>query len=276
MIVANYHSHLLYCNHATGHAKDYIEVAIEAGLKEIGITDHAPVFEFTMSKEEYHKVCYHKPMTLDQMYEQYLPELKNAKKMYQNQIKVLSGFETEYSLSTAFFIPVLKRNVDYLNLGVHYFEYQNRILDTYHEVDYQTIYGYLDACIKGMKTQFFTTLVHPDLFMFAYKDENGNRTFDRHCQYVTRKIIECAIKNHVYLEINANGIKNSKRFSKDGTWLYPCREFWEIVKDYPEVKVIIGADAHIPEDLAGENIEKVEVFAKEIGIRIEPFMEVKE
>ncbi|MDE5715024.1 MAG: PHP domain-containing protein [Anaeroplasmataceae bacterium] len=275
MIKANYHSHLFYCNHAVGNAKDYIEVALKAGFKEIGITDHAPVFAFTMTEQEYHKVFYHKPMLLDQMYQQYLPELEVAKKTYKNQIKVLSGFETEYIPANAFFLPVLRKAVDYLNLGVHYFEYKNKIYDTYHDVNYETIYGYLDACIKGMETHLFNTLVHPDLFMFSYQSENGKRVFDEHCEYVTKRIIECAIQNDVYLEINANGIKNSKRFSKEGVWLYPNKEFWMLVKQYPSAKIIIGADAHSPDDLAGDNVLKVEQFAKDLKLNVLSFMEVK-
>ncbi|MDE6013685.1 MAG: PHP domain-containing protein [Anaeroplasmataceae bacterium] len=45
MIKANYHTHLVYCNHAVGHAEDYIQEALKHHFVEIGITDHAPVLE---------------------------------------------------------------------------------------------------------------------------------------------------------------------------------------------------------------------------------------
>ncbi|MDE5856108.1 MAG: hypothetical protein K2H06_03575, partial [Anaeroplasmataceae bacterium] len=62
------------------------------------------------------------------------------------------------------------------------------------------------------------------------------------------------------------------RFSKE--WLYPCREFWEIAKEYPELKIIIGADAHDPKALVCDYIRQAEEFAKKLGLRIEDTMEV--
>lgn len=272
MIKANYHTHLIYCNHAVGHAKDYIEEAIHNHFVEIGITDHAPVLECFMSRADYEKNWCYQPMKLDTMYQYYLKELSSAKKDYQDKIKVLSGFETEYLPQSEFFIKKLRSKVDYLNLGVHFFYYQGRVLNSYDDIDYETIDGYLEACIAGMKSGLYNTLVHPDLFMFGYRDKTGVKRFDEKCQSVSRKIIEASIENQVYLEINANGIRNTSLFSNDKNWLYPNRNFWEIVKDYPNVKIIIGADAHDPKHLANENVKLACEFAEELGLRVDERM----
>ena len=55
MLKANYHTHLVYCGHAEGHAEDYIKKAIELGFDELGISDHAPVLECVLEKDDYIK-----------------------------------------------------------------------------------------------------------------------------------------------------------------------------------------------------------------------------
>ena len=40
MKLMDYHSHNRRCGHATGEIEDYVKVAIEKNLKEIGISDH--------------------------------------------------------------------------------------------------------------------------------------------------------------------------------------------------------------------------------------------
>ncbi len=272
MIRANYHSHLVYCNHAVGHAEDYIKVALEHNFVALGISDHAPVLPCFMSQKDFERFGrYYRTMTLDTMYQGYLKEMALAKEKYKNKIKVLIGFETEYLPTNEFFVKLLRSKVDYLNLGAHIFNYKGQILNTYTDTNFETIYGYLEACIQGMETGVFNTLVHPDLFMYNYKDENGDRVFDAHCKKVSTAIIEAAIQNNVYLELNANGIFNSRN-SKE--WLYPYKEFWEIAAKYKDLKIIIGADAHKPEALVCEYVEMAERFAKKLGLKLQDLMEV--
>lgn len=267
MIKTNYHTHLLYCNHAVGHAEDYVIEAVNNGFLEIGITDHAPVLESFMTEEEYRHTWSHQPMKMDTMYEKYLPEVRKVKDDYKDKITIYTGFEVEY-IENDWFIAKLRKEVDYLNLGAHFFLYNGRILNSYYDVNYETIYGYMNAVIKGMETGLFNTLVHPDLFMFEYKNREGKRKFDADCEIVSRKIIEAAIKNNVYLEINAKGLQNSIVYGDGSCWLYPEIEFWKIVKEYENVKIIIGADAHDPKDLTCENIEKVCGFAANLGLNV--------
>ena len=44
------------------------------------------------------------------------------------------------------------------------------------------------------------------------KDENGKQTFDRHCKAVTNLICKTASDLGVYLEVNANGLANTKKY----------------------------------------------------------------
>ena len=41
-LTANYHTHTYRCQHAGGTEREYIEKAIEVGIKKLGFSDHVP------------------------------------------------------------------------------------------------------------------------------------------------------------------------------------------------------------------------------------------
>ena len=41
-MIANYHSHTTRCRHAEGTEREYIERALQGGLKILGFSDHTP------------------------------------------------------------------------------------------------------------------------------------------------------------------------------------------------------------------------------------------
>ena len=41
-MIANYHTHTWRCRHANGTEREYVERAIEGGLKILGFSDHSP------------------------------------------------------------------------------------------------------------------------------------------------------------------------------------------------------------------------------------------
>ena len=266
MIKSNYHTHALYCNHAEGYVKDYVKKAVDLNFFEIGITDHAPILESFMSKDEYENNWCYQNMKLETL-PIYFKDIDEAKILYGDKISILTGFETEYLEEQIDFYRNLRSMVDYLNLGIHYFRYNGKVYNSYSEVNYKTLDGYVNACINGMESGLFNTLVHPDLFMFDYKNINGERKFDEYAIEASKKIIASAIKNNIYLEVNANGLKNSKIWG-NGDWLYPYKDFWLIARNYTELKILIGADAHSPDALANQNVKDVCDFCDELGLKI--------
>ena len=41
-MIANYHTHTARCHHASGTEEEYIQAAIESGLRVLGFSDHTP------------------------------------------------------------------------------------------------------------------------------------------------------------------------------------------------------------------------------------------
>ena len=273
MLKNNYHTHTYLCRHAEGMVKDYAKVASDYGFCELGMSDHGPVLKDFMSQEEAKRShvdtsC----MDLEEI-DLYLKQIEEAKKLYPN-LKILSGFETEFLEEKEAYYKELRSKVDYLNLGIHFFKVDGKIVDTYLDMNYKNLNDYVNNAENAMKSGLYTTFCHPDLFMFDYKDKNGNRTFDSECEKATRRICELALKYDMYLEVNCNGIKYAIDRNNYEGWRYPYPSFWQIVKEYP-VKIIVGADAHTPISLVNTNVITALEFVEKMGLKVLDKMVIK-
>ena len=238
MLKANYHTHTKLCGHAIGNTNDYVNEAIKLGFKELGMSDHAHTPESFMSKYDYERNDLVQMMTDDEFENIYKPEVLKAKE--NDKIKVYLGLETEYFEEHHDYFEKLRSKVDYLVLGLHFFSHKGKIYSSYDDVNSDNLDLYVDTAIKAMSTGFYKIFAHPDLFMYSYESKDGFRVFDKVCERCTKKIIDASIKYNVYLEVNANGIKNTQRdFPEYTNYLYPREEFWEIVKN-SNAKVVIG------------------------------------
>ena len=278
MIKNNYHTHAKYCNHAEGEIEDYIKVAIDNNFKELGFSDHMPVLNELLVDEKYKNQMYlgrpiKNRMEMEDV-QKYIKEVTELKEKYSNKIKIFIGFECEYSEKTAKMVKYLSTITDYLILGMHYFYVGDTLYNTYscRDMTSERVIQYANECAKALDTGMFKYMAHPDLFMFNYMRENG-RVFTKECEMATRIIVESAIKNDVYLELNVHEVEYSE---KEGLsiWRYPRKEFWDIVSEYKKAKVIIGMDAHKPENLVNENYYKILDFAKSCNIKLEETIEL--
>jgi len=264
----NYHTHNRLCNHAVGDASEYVREAINLNMIEIGLSDHGPLLKSFMSEEDFKDTWSYRNMDLDKYKNIYIPEIKSAKEKYGSKISIKFGLECEYLENHDDFYRDFFNDMDYINLGVHFFELDGKIVNSYYQVDYKNVFAYADTCIKAMETGFFTILCHPDLFMWAYKDEKGNRSFDDNARKASKRIIEAAIRTNTILEINANGVLNSEKFLGNGNLLYPDDSFWELASKYKNLKIIIGADAHDPKNLSGDHIKYCHELANRFNLNL--------
>lgn len=267
---ANYHTHLKMCGHAEGMSEDYVKVAIENGYEILGMSDHGPIKPEFMTEEEFKYNWLERQMTYEDFLTKYLPDCENTKNKYKNKIKFYTGIEIEYLYPFHEYFVELRNKLDYMNLAIHFYYHNGILTNSFDDVTYENVYSYALNAKMGMETGLFNIMVHPDVYMYHYKSKDGSRTFDSECEKTARLIIETAIKNNVYLEINVGGLfKVSSSNEVVGSFAYPRDEFWRIASEYKDLKVVVGVDAHKPEHLIAKEIKWAYNFALKHNIKIE-------
>ncbi|MCR5506102.1 MAG: histidinol-phosphatase [Bacilli bacterium] len=238
MIDYCYHAHTTRCGHAYGSEEEYVLKAIENGFKVLGFTDHVffPGFSQPGMRGDYHQM------------EDYIKTIRDLQEKYKDKIEIHVGFECEYSPLYKDYFKFLKeeRGIEYLIIGQHlFFDDLTSItwLGRYHGND-EGMKRYTDMVCEAMESGLFTYLAHPDLFMRFLQNVTP------YVESCMRRICECAKKNDIPLEINLGGIRGL-RPDKPGFLNYPSEEFFSIVSEYGN-KVIIGVDAHAPNDFSPE------------------------
>ena len=226
-MIYNLHTHTERCHHAVGSDEDYIKRAIEAGIKHLGFSDHAPMI-FDDGYQSTYRV------RLDEA-DGYVRDINTLREKYKDQIEISIGFEMEYYPAHFSKMLNIARNVgaEYLILGQHYIknEHPDGIGSMGPTDSEELLVTYVDEVIEAMHTGAFTYVAHPDLTCFVGDKAVYEREIERLCL--------AAIKTETPLEINLLGIRKGKH--------YPNDEFWKIVGRLG-VPVTLGIDAHDSED----------------------------
>lgn len=256
--VSNYHSHVALCGHAEGTVEDYVLEAIKHNYEEIGISDHAPIPVYFVGKENHEYLWLSQMMNRETFENDYLKQLDYCIEKYSDKIKILKGLEVEFIPSKDYYYQYLLTKVQYLNLGVHYFFKNGEVVNSYGYLNEDDLDWYAKTIEEAVKTNYFSCLVHPDLFLYHID------TFTKYHENISRRIIEACIKNKVYLEVNCNGRDR-----------YPRKEFWKIVKEYQDAKIIINNDAHKISNFHGENVLKTINFCEKLDLNIQEKMSIK-
>lgn len=253
MIRTNYHTHTKRCKHAEGSDEEYVLAAIEAGLTEIGFSDHAPWPKIPI---ESHQIR----MELSE-FTDYVQSIKRLQRQYANKIKINLGLEAEYYVDRMDFMEKLfiETPLDYLVFGNHFhmFEAIGHYYGNYSDTKNLLVH-YEEDTINGLKSGLFKIFAHPDLFIRSLIEWNKD------AEEMSRRIIRCAKEMNVLLEYNLGGIRNYSHLKMT----YPYEKFWIIVAE-EKANVIIGIDAHSPFDLLDtQSAENAERFLKSIGLTI--------
>ncbi len=222
---ANYHTHTPLCRHASGSVREYIEAAINAGIKKLGFSDHAPQFYdggFVSGIR----------MTPSEAYG-YISEIRVLAEEYKGDIEVFVGFEAEYFPSIFGRLQSFCREngVDYLILGHHCLG--NEVYGEWSSAprsDKSKLTQYVDEILEGLSTGSFSYLCHPDVFRYVGEDEDFYRSENT-------RLCEGAKKLGIPLEINALGLVTNR--------FYPSDRFYSIAKSVGN-DFILGVDAHEP------------------------------
>lgn len=219
---ANYHTHTFRCQHAIGTEREYVEAAIEMGIQTLGFSDHiaCPYTDGYISGIR---------MRWEEVGD-YVSVLRALAKEYEDQIKILVGFEAEYIPE---FYEKQKQmidayGIDYLIMGQHFWTSENKgPYSGSPTKEEERIRLYVDSVIRGMKTGSFAYLAHPDLINYQGLDSVYEFEMERLCR---------AMKDmNIPLEINLLGYAENRH--------YPNRKFWKIAAETGN-QVILGLDAH--------------------------------
>ena len=252
-MIANYHTHTFRCHHATETERDYIELAIERGLKVLGFSDHVPM-PFPDGHESRFRVW-----KCD--LEDYIRTLEALRWEYRDRIEILIGFEAEYypALFKDMLSLIGQYDYDYLIMGQHYVGNEIGSYNPTPTEKATKLERYVDQVLEGLSTGRFTYLAHPDLLNYTPDD-------DIYRMHMTRLARGC-LELDVPLEINCLGIEQARS--------YPCDRFWSIVSEIGNIAVI-GSDAHHLYQVADPVITaKAEELAHRYGITLLDTVEIR-
>lgn len=232
----NYHTHTFRCRHASGTPEEYIQRAIQGGIKYMGFSDHFP-FAFPDGRESGYRV----PIA---EVKDYFSELNVLREKYRDQIDIKIGFEMEYY--PTYFDDMLNNAVaygaEYLILGQHFIgeEYPNGMPSGRGTKEIAHLQEYVSCVVSAIQSGAFTYVAHPDIFVF----QGEQAVYDREM----RKICQASKEYNVPLEINFLGIRETR--------FYPHEEFWKIAGEVG-APVTFGCDAHTVQSACDpESVEK--------------------
>ncbi len=245
----NYHSHTARCGHADPDwtDEDYVKEYIAAGYAAVAFTDHAPE-KTPVDLRPRIRMPYSQK-------DEYLASVRSLRERYADRIRILSGFEIEYSPGREEELFELKRESDLLILGQHYVLREESGEPCYfrggncREEDVRRFADYVERAIAlGLPD----IIAHPDNYLLF-----RNTEFTETDAETAHRVCRAAAEHGVPLEINLHGILGHT-YRRKGVFnddplpvqrerlreiFYPRREFWEIAAKYP-VRVLWGMDVH--------------------------------
>ena len=237
----NYHTHTRRCGHAGLDGDvEYVKAAREAGILQIGFSDHVPLTEY-----EFQDV--NQQMHISDM-DEYIKSIRQLQQDYPD-MKILCGLEAEYTPMKEQYLGDLRKRLDYMILGQHYTPVGTGVMpSSQYPVTSNYPILYAEVVIQAMKTGMFDIVAHPDIFM-EYRDKLKNpddkRDFLVNAEKASEMICEAALSLGIPLELNFGPASQKKRL-EDGQLAYPHSIFWDVAAK-KQVPVMFGVDAHNPQ-----------------------------
>lgn len=251
---SNFHTHTQRCKHAYGDEKDYAESAVKNELDLLGFSDHAPFPDYD----------YGLRMDFGELPD-YLAAIDTLSADYGDKIRLYKGLEIEFLPKYLNYYKQLfeEFHVDYLALGEHMFtKSDGNIQNVYYLESTKDYIEYAENIAAAAETGYFAFIAHPDL-MFL------NRfAWDENCSKACDIIISAAEKYNIILEFNANGLRRGKQYFPDGMrFAYPHDNFWKMLSG-SSLRVIIGADCHVPEYIRDSAINIAEKTCRDMKLNV--------
>lgn len=234
-----YHTHTFRCRHAQGDVPDYAKAALQKGYETIGISDHLPLPDNLDPEIR---------MDISEM-GVYVKAIEVAQKNYPI-LKILKGMECEYLKKLHNYYNEELRGkwgLQYLILGQHIFKSDTEWV-SFHKgfCGRNELIAYTDFLIKGISSDMFDFVAHPDVFGAFYLP------WDAETIACSRAILDAVQDMRIPIELNTHGFRKKKIDTADGQrYLYPLEPFWELATEY-DIYVVVSSDAHRPEDIGSK------------------------
>ncbi len=246
--IYDYHMHTPLCGHAVGWPDEYAQAALDAGLEEIGFSDHAPFV---------HMVDPGVTMGMSQLPD-YYAMIEKTQQRFKNDLRIKMALEADfipgYEDKTQAIID--DYDYDYIIGSVHFikdwgFDDPDQ-RERWDQEDVNQVYSdYYELLRRSAKSGLFDIIGHCDLV----KKFGHRATID-----LTGEIKQTAQvfkETGVAIEINTAG------------WRKPCEEQYpaeNCLKIYAAtgIPLTFGSDAHTPEDV-GADFKQAYALAKSAG-----------
>lgn len=225
--------HTPRCNHAIGTVAEYAGAALQAGLKEIGMSDHSPM------PESYDRAWRMGRNELDA----YLDEVGEAKNSFSGRLEIKTGLEADFHPGTESYVEAMiaAHQWDYVIGSVHYigdWAFDNP--DDMKQWDSWTIEDayceYFELVKASAESGMFDIIGHPDLIKkFGHRPPlDSQRVLD-----AEEAMLVAVKKADIALEVSSAGLR------KPIAEVYPHPR---IIARAAELKIPMsfGSDAHAP------------------------------
>jgi histidinol-phosphatase (PHP family) len=251
-MLIDYHTHHYRCGHARGVMDDYVEAAIAAGLGEIGLSDHSPIYHLG---DDPHPL----PGTAMSQRElpTYVEEMAQVRERYAGRITVRLGVESDYIMGWDDHYRQLWESypLDYVIGSVHWLDRWSIFEPSvpYGSTQQQTYDDYLRTTQAAARSGAFDIIGHLDCL------KTHGHIPDMAITPLLEETVRALAESNVAIELNTSG------WRKPIKECYPRPELLACCHHYG-VPVTLCSDAHAPGQVAYKFPEAVELL-KEIGYR---------
>ncbi|PNC22642.1 histidinol phosphate phosphatase [Akkermansia muciniphila] len=246
----DYHTHTPLCLHASGTPQEYVQAAVRAGLREYGISDHAPMpgepFDDWRMKQA------DMPTYLD-----WLTEARECAAPH--GLTVRAALECDWFPGIGPWIEHLQslHAWDYLIGSVHYLgekeEFDNPYkMDFWNRTDVEDAWRQYWERFRDMAASgLFHIMGHADLIKkFGFRPSGDLRPY-------YEPSLEAMKESGACLELNTAGWRNKCAEQ------YPDAQFLKMAAKM-NIPLTISSDAHKPEDV-GRDFERAAELARQAG-----------
>ena len=250
-MLVDYHTHHYRCGHATGQLDEYVAAAIKAGLTEIGLSDHSPIYHLG---DDPHAL----PGTAMSQHElpNYIEEIAQVRERFAGRITVRLGVESDYVSGWDEHYRTLWQQypLDYVIGSVHWLgSWSIFWSDLPAGRTAQEVYDEYLHTTQAARSGAYDIIGHLDCL------KTRGHIPDLAITPLLEETVRVLRDSNVAIELNTSG------WRKECNDCFPRAELLACCRHYG-VPVTLGSDAHNPADVASRFRDAVALL-RAVGYR---------